>query len=78
MLHGQHLAPYQAAVLEAEWTHAWQSLEAHFREQKAAYRRLNGGTSAPELVVGCKPKFVSGEWLPQQPVQDEWFYGLRV
>jgi hypothetical protein len=70
-LQGRHLVPYQAAVPEAEWKTAWQRLEPYFREQKAAYRQLRGGTSAPEFTVGSTPRFVSGEWSPQQNLRQE-------
>lgn len=60
---GQRLAPYQAAVQLEEWSRTWQRLEGPFREQRAAYRRLFGGTGAPELTIGAKPKFVSGAWV---------------
>jgi len=53
---GWTLAPYQAAVTRDEWERAWPVLEPLFREQRAAYRRLNGGSCAPDIAVSTTPK----------------------
>lgn len=55
---GRKLVNYQAAVRRDEWEHAWQLLEAPFKAQGSAYRRLFGGRRAPELTVSTDPRFV--------------------
>lgn len=57
-LDGRRLVPYQAAVRRGAWQHAWAAMEGPFLSQKVAYRRLLGGTNAPELKVGVEPRFV--------------------
>lgn len=60
-LDGQALAPYQAAIQQASWAQAWVRLEQPYKAQRAAYRLLFGGSSAPELKVGLEPRFVQGD-----------------
>jgi hypothetical protein len=54
---GQYLVPYQAAVRRGEWDRTWQILEDPYKAQRAAYRWLFGGSSAPELKLVQEPKF---------------------
>lgn len=57
-LDGRRLVPYQAVVRRGAWERAWALMEGPFLSQKAAYRRLLGGTTAPELKLGVDPRFV--------------------
>ena len=56
-LDGQELLPYQCAVQEE----LWQQIAPHFRRaymlQKTAYRRANGGSTAPAITEGTEPRF---------------------
>jgi len=56
-LDGQYLVPYQAAIRRGEWDRAWKTLEEPYKAQRAAYRWLFGGSSAPELQLVQEPKF---------------------
>mmetsp|Transcript_61643 Transcript_61643/g.142083 ORF Transcript_61643/g.142083 Transcript_61643/m.142083 type:complete len:102 (-) Transcript_61643:83-388(-) len=46
------------------WERVWPSIEAAFKEQRAAYRRLNGGSGAPTLVIGAEPRFLPNSGWP--------------
>jgi len=56
-LDGQELLPYQCAVCRKEWSR----VSGHFRKayllQKTAYRRANGGPSAPQICEDVAPRF---------------------
>jgi hypothetical protein len=47
---------YQAIMRASVWVSIWTVLETPFAEQRAAYRRLRGGTHAPVLQSG-EPRF---------------------
>ncbi|CAK9073436.1 unnamed protein product [Durusdinium trenchii] len=58
-LEGRTLVNYQCVVLRKDWeTHRAAFVEA-FSLQKAAYRRANGGTTAPSLVEDARANFIS-------------------
>ena len=59
---GRQLVPYQAAVLRHEWSRVSFAFSEAFSLQKTAYRRANGGTTAPNVHEDVKPRF-----LPQGP-----------
>jgi len=72
---GQHLVPYQAAVSQLLWNQLGEAFLELFRRQRTAYRRINGGSSAPTLKVGVEGRFVaSKEAVELGPVA----YGGRV
>ena len=58
LLDGRQLVPYQCVVAREEWN----SVRARFCEaftlQKTAYRRANGGSSAPGMHEGVEPRFL--------------------
>jgi len=57
-LHGREVVRYQAVVQRRAWEQAWTVMENPFRLQRAAYRRLHGGTNAPALTIDMAPKFL--------------------
>jgi len=63
-LDGRYLVPYQACMHTSVWERVWPSIEAAFKEQRAAYRRLNGGSGAPTLVIGAEPRFLPNSGWP--------------
>eukprot|EP00930_Biecheleria_cincta_P050187 TRINITY_DN35368_c0_g1_i1.p1 TRINITY_DN35368_c0_g1~~TRINITY_DN35368_c0_g1_i1.p1 ORF type:complete len:419 (-),score=42.66 TRINITY_DN35368_c0_g1_i1:280-1536(-) len=56
-LEGRNLAQYQAVVLRKHWLTTWPLFSALWQVQKAAYRKLNGGTTAPQIVQGCAARW---------------------
>lgn len=58
-LDGRQLVPYQAAVLRQQWLRIRTMFSDAFSLQKTAYRRANGGTTAPNVHEDVKPRFVS-------------------
>lgn len=58
-LDGRCLVPYQAVLTCSAWDVAWTALKEPFRTQRGAYRRIFGGTIAPEIKVGQTPRFIS-------------------
>jgi len=58
-LDGRCLVPYQAVATCSAWDVAWAALKEPFRTQRGAYRRIFGGTIAPEIKVGQAPRFIS-------------------
>lgn len=63
-LDGRRLVPYQCAVLRREWEAKKERLLQAFGAQKGAYRRLHGGSSAPNLLE-MAPRFVRGARGPK-------------
>eukprot|EP00435_Cladocopium_sp_Y103_P055862 s142_g18.t1 len=53
---GRPLVPYQCVVLRKEWEEVRSIVLPALRFQKAAYRRLHGGTTAPSLVEDVAPR----------------------
>ena len=45
---GRELAPYHAILPRSCWQEASEKLSVLWAEQKAAYRKLNGGKKAPD------------------------------
>lgn len=60
-LHGRQVVRYQAVVQLRAWQRAWALLETPFRIQRTAYRRLHGGSNAPDITIDMKPKFLALE-----------------
>ena len=56
-LNGRALVPYQVAVRTLEWSSCRQHLEPAFHRQQRAYRRLNGGVSAPRIGEAPAARF---------------------
>lgn len=57
-LDGRQLVPYQAAVLRQQWSRIRTVFSDAFSLQKTAYRRANGGTTAPNVHEDVKPRFL--------------------
>lgn len=53
------LVPYQCVVKRSDWEQLRESFTLAFRRQKAAYRRANGGTTAPSLVEDAEAHWAS-------------------
>ncbi|CAJ1400852.1 unnamed protein product [Effrenium voratum] len=53
---GQRLVPYQCVVARQEWEAAKDRFVNAFLLQKKAYRRANGGSSAPSFHVDVQPR----------------------
>jgi len=60
-LDGCKLVPYQCVVKRQDWEQLKKFFTPAFRLQKAAYRRGNGGTTAPSLVEDVRPHCSSQE-----------------
>lgn len=64
-LSGKKLVPYQVAVV----THAWESCKdqviAAFHKQQRAYRRMNGGVSAPRVGEAQQARFQHADPRPK-------------
>ena len=63
-LSGRKLVPYQVAVLSHQWTQCREEVIAEFHRQQRAYRRMNGGVSAPRVGEGPDARFLH---LPPRP-----------
>lgn len=61
---GLRLIHYQAAVQRKLWLEVWPAVDAAWKVQRAAYRRLHGGTCAPEIAAGLVAKFVPNTFVP--------------
>ncbi|CAJ1345464.1 unnamed protein product [Effrenium voratum] len=57
-LDGCELVPYQCVVVRQEWEKVRATLLSLYPLQKTAYRRANGGSSAPALHEDVEPKFL--------------------
>jgi len=58
-LHGRQVVRYQAVVQLRSWERAWALLENAFRVQRAAYRKMHGGSNAPDITIDMEPKFLA-------------------
>ena len=56
---GQTLVPYQCVVVRQQWDEMKGTVLEALRFQKAAYRRLHGGTTAPSLIEHLPARFAS-------------------
>eukprot|EP00933_Yihiella_yeosuensis_P026820 TRINITY_DN20838_c0_g1_i1.p1 TRINITY_DN20838_c0_g1~~TRINITY_DN20838_c0_g1_i1.p1 ORF type:complete len:428 (-),score=49.77 TRINITY_DN20838_c0_g1_i1:785-2068(-) len=54
------LVPYQACVRQSEWLAAEPVILHLWKMQSAAYRRLNGGKTAPQLARHCASRWHRG------------------
>lgn len=68
-LDGRVLVPYQCVVSRQEWEKLRDVFAPVFGKQKAAYRRANGGASAPNWTDTLRPHFLSKQpqWLQPPP-----------
>ena len=57
-LDGRPLVPYQAALLRSSWQPLRLAFTEAFSLQKTAYRRANGGTTAPNVHEDVRPRFL--------------------
>lgn len=58
ILDGRLVVPYQCVVLREDWLRLREIFWDAFRIQKAAYRRANGGKTAPTLQEDVAPHFL--------------------
>eukprot|EP00913_Durusdinium_trenchii_P030933 g28971.t1 len=65
-LDGQTLVPYQCVVLRSAWDPLREDLLSVEQLQRSAYRRANGGSSAPALQEEVTPRFVPMEDPPER------------
>ena len=64
-LSGRKLVPYQVAVLTHEWEARKEEVIAAFHKQQRAYRRMNGGVSAPRVGEAAEPRFQYADPKPK-------------
>ena len=64
-LSGRKLVPYQVAVLSHEWESLKDQVGAAFHKQQRAYRRMNGGVSAPRVGEAAEPRFQHADPKPK-------------
>ncbi|CAJ1445440.1 unnamed protein product, partial [Effrenium voratum] len=57
---GHQLVPYQCVMRRDEWLKVREEVLGAFGQQKAAYRRCNGGTTAPDLREDVVPNVRPG------------------
>lgn len=67
-LEGRSVVPYQCVVVRSQWMLVRASFAKAFVLQKAAYRRANGGTTAPAMVEDVHPHLVAEEESPESPM----------
>lgn len=77
-LHGRQAVRYQAVVEHRTWERVWALLEIPFRIQRAAYRRLHGGSNAPDITIGMEPKFLAINDVPSIPQDRETHTSIGV
>ena len=65
-LSGRKLVPYQVAVSTSEWEACKQDVLAAFHKQQRAYRRMNGGVSAPRVGEAAEARFQHIEPRPKK------------
>jgi len=56
-MYGEHLMPYQAAILTEDWERVQEGFRDVFRSQCSAYRLLRGGSGAPKIRTDVGPRF---------------------
>ncbi|CAE7341923.1 unnamed protein product [Symbiodinium natans] len=64
-LDGQRLVHYQCVVRSDKWQLVQDQFLAAFQIQKRAYRRMNGGSIAPNVCADAQPRFVFDEKLAE-------------
>lgn len=64
-LSGRKLVPYQVAVLTHEWESCKDQVIAAFHKQQRAYRRMNGGVSAPRVGEAHDARFQHSDPKPK-------------
>ena len=65
-LSGRKLVPYQVAVSTQEWDACKHDVLAAFHKQQRAYRRMNGGVSAPRVGEATEARFQHLEPKPKK------------
>lgn len=63
-MEGRQLVPYQAVVPRSQWENVKARFQEVFRVQQSAYRKLNGGTSAPKMAEDGTPRWAT---VPDTP-----------
>lgn len=64
-LSGRKLVPYQVAVVTSEWESCKDGVIAAFHKQQRAYRRMNGGVSAPRVGEAQQARFQHADPRPK-------------
>ena len=64
-LSGRKLVPYQVAVVTHEWDSCKDQVIAAFHKQQRAYRRMNGGVSAPRVGEAQQARFQHADPRPK-------------
>lgn len=54
---GRPLLVYQAAIPADDWRLVFDAVLKPFQQQRSAYRKLRGGTGAPEIFFGVEPLY---------------------
>eukprot|EP00437_Effrenium_voratum_P043511 CAMPEP_0181476434 /NCGR_PEP_ID=MMETSP1110-20121109/41703_1 /TAXON_ID=174948 /ORGANISM="Symbiodinium sp., Strain CCMP421" /LENGTH=455 /DNA_ID=CAMNT_0023601713 /DNA_START=55 /DNA_END=1419 /DNA_ORIENTATION=- len=71
-LDGSELVPYQCVVVRQEWDRVREKFLTLYPLQKTAYRRANGGSSAPGMHEDVEPKFLPKKSaVPKPEVKQE-------
>lgn len=74
VMDGRLLVPYQCVVLREDWLRLREAFWDAFRIQKAAYRRANGGKTAPTLKEDVIPHFLQ----PSSAAHNEKSHGPAI
>lgn len=68
-LDGRRLVPYQCALKREDWNRIRTQFVECFLLQKTAYRRANGGSTAPSLHEDVEPRFIQEKPPPMETFQ---------
>lgn len=64
IMDGRKLVPYQCVLRREDWRRVRQRFVECFLLQKTAYRRANGGSTAPSLHEDVEPRFITERERP--------------
>ncbi|CAK9091871.1 unnamed protein product [Durusdinium trenchii] len=67
VMDGRPLVPYQCAVTRSAYARLRERFIGCFLLQKTAYRRANGGSTAPSLHEDVEPRFLRNQMCPEAP-----------
>lgn len=65
IMDGRKLVPYQCVARRQDWLRVRQKFVECFLLQKTAYRRANGGSTAPSLHEDVDPRFITERSPPE-------------
>lgn len=77
-LDGRSLVPYQCAVSRHAWNQIREHFIACFLVGKTAYRRANGGSTAPTLHEDVEPRFLNRSQEPPAVVRAQGPQGHQL